>query len=546
MLIVFAKAHIKGYIKKNGKYVAPHEDKRPTAAPAPLPAAKPAPKQPTVKPVSAWSSWADMLDEADRHEPPPSKWGGFTGSATTWSGGGLEGQGSLFGSGSFHAAKSYPDAIKHPENNDEGKPVTINVPSKPTAPETWTDPKALAVFVPGGETPAELNGVAFAPWDDHPATDEGWDYVDGQMDDLDEPPFVAGGKEAAAGVIITEPDGRVWVVRPTNGYAGYDATFPKGHTEYGMSLQSTAIKECFEESGLKVRITGFVGDVDRTLTRARYYSAVRVGGTPKNMGWESQACVLVPPDQLHAYLNRSADREMATAAGIAAPAGLYETTDDWTKVGKQGGSNPGGVFEDHQGVKWYVKLPKSADAAKNEVLAGKLYEAAGIPVPELKLVTVGSKVAVASKIIEGMKSDAEGLRKGTIKGVAEGFAVDAWLANWDVVGMVHDNLLRHPDGHAVRVDTGGALLYRAQGDLKGQAFGPVVGELQTLRDGKNMAATDAFGKLKPAQIAASIKRVHAIPDDKIRALVSEYGPGDEAARTKLADLLIARKNSMKA
>ena len=78
----------------------------------------------------------------------------------------------------------------------------------------------------------------------------GWDLVDGQMHDLVEPDMDTKGKEPAAGVVITEPDGRVWLVKPSNGFAGYQTTFPKGHADDGLSFQATAIKEAFEESGI--------------------------------------------------------------------------------------------------------------------------------------------------------------------------------------------------------------------------------------------------------------------------------------------------------
>src|SRR3546814_3051951 len=92
------------------------------------------------------------------------------------------------------------------------------------------------------------------------------------------PPFhVSPGKVASSGVIVEEPDGRVWLVGPTNGFGGYRSTFPKGNAEPELSLQANAIKEAFEETGLRVKITGFVGDFTRTTSVARLYRAVRVG-----------------------------------------------------------------------------------------------------------------------------------------------------------------------------------------------------------------------------------------------------------------------------
>jgi 8-oxo-dGTP pyrophosphatase MutT (NUDIX family) len=208
----------------------------------------------------------------------------------------------------------------HPEANDKGQPVLIKQPSHPSAPSTWDDPDAVATFVPGGDCPARLNGVSLTRWRDHPDTADGWDYVDGVNDDLVEPPMVAKpGKSIGAGVIIEEPDGRVWLCAPTNRFGGYDATYPKGTAEPGLSLQANAIKEAFEETGLKVEITGFVGDFERTTSVARMYRARRVGGTPVAMGWESQAVHLCPKSHLYDLLNGWADHPVAEALG-AGPA----------------------------------------------------------------------------------------------------------------------------------------------------------------------------------------------------------------------------------
>lgn len=163
----------------------------------------------------------------------------------------------------------------------------------------------------------ELHGVKFEPWK-APTTDEGWAKVEGQAK-IKEPPVpdLPAGKHLGSGVIIKEPDGRVWVVEPANHFGGYAHTFPKGTAEPGLSLQANAIKEAFEESGLKVKITGHLGDVERDTSVARYYSAVRVGGSPSAAGWESQAVKLVPAAKLKGMLNKPVDRALVDAHVLA-------------------------------------------------------------------------------------------------------------------------------------------------------------------------------------------------------------------------------------
>lgn len=218
--------------------------------------------------------------------------------------------------------------------------------------------------------------------------------------------------------------------------------------------------------------------------------------------------------------------------------------DSWVKTGPQGGSNPGGKFKDPSGQEWYCKWPDDAEAAKSEVLAAKLYALAGLSAQDCMLVSKGGKTAIATKWVNIQKAPSPSALAAA-DGALAGFAVDAWLGNWDVVGLAFDNLQIGPDGKAHRVDAGGSLEYRAQGEKK--PFGPKVDELETLRDaGKNAQAAAVFKGMTKADMTASAAKVLAISDVAIRAMVNQYGPGDAAAKAKLAETLIARKKDIAA
>jgi 8-oxo-dGTP pyrophosphatase MutT (NUDIX family) len=277
---------IKGYYRKDGTFVPDHQDSRHSF----------------VEKLKFWKP---------KHKAPesdPDEHASLFGH--------LENKGSLKDWKPKEKEPYYPNAIKHPSPKEDGSLHQINNPSTPSDEATWTDPAAIATFTPGGAVPAELNGIALAPWDDAPTTPEDWDQVDGQDGYLIEPEFeFEKGQQPAAGVVIEEPDGRIWVIHPTNTFGGYKGTFPKGRVEEDVNLQASAIKEAYEECGLKVEITGFLKDVDRSVTRCRYYTARRVGGTPAAMGWESQAVSLVPRDKLYEVLNNHVDHPMAESLG---------------------------------------------------------------------------------------------------------------------------------------------------------------------------------------------------------------------------------------
>ncbi|CAM5320053.1 NUDIX hydrolase [Eoetvoesiella caeni] len=206
------------------------------------------------------------------------------------------------------------DPSIHPRRNEQGNIVRLSRPCTPTKLQNWLVSSLVATCIPDGKMPSGLNGIPFLPWVDYPITAEGWEYSDGMNDGLDEPLFnCLGGKKPAAGAVIVEPDGRVWVVHPSNQFGGYKATFPKGRAESLLPLQATALREAFEETGLQIEITGLLGDFQRTTTTTRLYLARRIGGTPTDMGWESQAVSLVPLDELPTILNGAADAPVIAA-----------------------------------------------------------------------------------------------------------------------------------------------------------------------------------------------------------------------------------------
>lgn len=200
----------------------------------------------------------------------------------------------------------------HPRPNDKGERVTIFHASVASSLEAFHDPQQIAAVVPDGNTPRQVNGIALEPWTSAPTTLAAWVHVSGQAE-IEEPPLLPKpGKKLSAGVVVVEPDGRFWAVAPTNAFGGYKATFPKGTMDPGMTPQATAIRETFEEAGLQVEVTGWIGDFERTTSVTRYYFAKRISGNPAAMGWESQAVMLVPREKLYTVLHHELLSAMLT------------------------------------------------------------------------------------------------------------------------------------------------------------------------------------------------------------------------------------------
>jgi 8-oxo-dGTP pyrophosphatase MutT (NUDIX family)/2'-5' RNA ligase len=219
------------------------------------------------------------------------------------------------------------------------------------------------------------------------------------------------------------------------------------------------------------------------------------------------------------------------------------------KISGPKGTNPGGIYEAPDGSRWYIKQQKSQAHAENEHLASVLYREAGIDVPE---VIIGSGAPgitgtqTATRIVPNAKTDLPSHKNDQtyLAKLREGFAVDAWLGNYDAVGLVDDNIVTDQNGDPVRIDVGGSLEFRAQGKAKGALFGNDVVEWDALRDPHGSgsvlspsqgAASKYFKGATPDQLSASVQRVANISPERIRELVKDK---------KLADKLIARREDL--
>ncbi|MCK7472553.1 MAG: type III effector HopAG1 [Rhodopseudomonas palustris] len=191
----------------------------------------------------------------------------------------------------------------------------------------------------------------------------------------------------------------------------------------------------------------------------------------------------------------------------------------WTKVGGQAGSNAGGLYQDRDGVRWYLKIPARDGQARNEVLANHLYRLAG---GGARGQAGGAgRPARGRRIVKGLTlADLSGDSAARHSAaLCKHFAADAWLANRDVLGADLDNIVVDHRGGVIRIDLGGALRYRAQGADKAD-FGDSAIEFGSLRDpARNAVAARIFGSMSAPQLQASVRLVAAISDAAIRAAV---------------------------
>jgi 8-oxo-dGTP pyrophosphatase MutT (NUDIX family) len=326
--------------------------------------------------------------------------------------------------------------------------------------------------------------------------------------------------KVSTGVVMIE-DGKVWVYEPKHHYGGYTTAFPKGQIETGLSAQQNALKEVFEETGLRAKITGFLGGFAATSGTTRLYVGQKVGGNPTKFADETWSVKLLTPADLEQALvaqNQSyplqalqalKDKGLIPAGtgpaptipplvpvpgpplpptpptlqGMPTPAPPAPAppapvkpkpppptiTQDVVKgefVQKLGGSTGAELWRGTDGKLRAIKGP-ARDQAYQEFLANKLYAELGVDAPEQQLVMHEGKIAgVASAWVEGTQTlGRAGVTQERARQVLKGFVADVWLANRDAIGLDADNILI-AGTRTIRIDNGGALQYRAQGSKK--------------------------------------------------------------------------------
>lgn len=234
-------------------------------------------------------------------------------------------------------------SVWHPKCDDHGRPVRLLQPDQPGDPAAWMEASAAATAIPEVPLPAAF---AIRSW--QLPQDMDWEALAGGMPLRETKPERSG--IWSAGALICEPDGRVWLVSPSNQFGGYRHTFPKGKRDPGASLKATALKEVWEESGLKVRLTAWLGDFSRSTSTCRMYLGVREGGSPSDMGWESQAVHLVPEVMLKQWLN---DRDLQIVrVWQASRRPFAECRDGVVAAFAAADASPSKLDDDHFQVSW--------------------------------------------------------------------------------------------------------------------------------------------------------------------------------------------------
>lgn len=201
--------------------------------------------------------------------------------------------------------------------------------------------------------------------------------------------------------------------------------------------------------------------------------------------------------------------------------GYWPELKDLRQIGDLGGSTGALLYESWKtGKKYVLKRGGSEGHIREEALADNLYGVMGCGVPESRLYESDEGPVKVAVYLENAKSlydayyEGDEIEKKRLRDeISKGFVLDAFLGNFDVVGLDRDNILVGEDGKVYRVDNGGSLRYRAMGKLKNdnpdlsrKSWNASPIALWTLRDFKrNRNCAEIFKDLDIYEIAEQIK-----------------------------------------
>lgn len=231
---------------------------------------------------------------------------------------------------------------------------------------------------------------------------------------------------------------------------------------------------------------------------------------------------------------------------------------DWTPGKALGGSNGARLYTDPDGNKFVVKpvsgpnFTPSQHTADMEALASVIYNSTGSKAPEIGFTTLNGKPAVVSTWTDytplGHLSGEQ--LAAAKKKLYDNYAIDTWLANYDLIGLGQENVGVDADGNIVYIDNGGAFDVKAQGDKK-QWWGDDAVDFDTWSSGMKPSQSSAWNATIPfyngisnAEKIESAKKLQAITDQDIANMVAKIPSMSPDEKEKLVNTLAARRDSI--
>lgn len=115
---------------------------------------------------------------------------------------------------------------------------------------------------------------------------------------------------SAGGIVFPSMDDmeHVYIIKPSNNYGPW--SFPKGRVDKGETMKQAAIREVWEETGIKAKIlpgNSYVGKGEGSFSITHYYLMVQIGGHPRRTD-ETERVELVTFDEADKIFRRAGNK----------------------------------------------------------------------------------------------------------------------------------------------------------------------------------------------------------------------------------------------
>lgn len=357
-----------------------------------------------------------------------------------------------------------------------------------------------------------------------------------------EPTWGGGSGTKNYGGVVFNHEGKILLRKESHG--GW--AFPKA-TAYQGPVDA-AVNKVQEKTGVKASVVGLVPGSFQGKNGDNHFFVMQSDNPSNDEGkW-------VTPDEARQLFKdtlsgnqQKLEKELAVLdASLAAhanlqsggkqlPKGIFtwptESALPNLKTVKQlGGSTGAKLVEDEEGNKFVMKRGNNPGHLREEYAADQVYQVMGLPSHKGFLYETPDGPVMLTKWIDDVKPLGDALKEGgpqkkefILNQARRGFALDAILGNWDVVGQSMDNMMVDSSGFVHRIDNGGSLRYRAQGAKKQESeFGPEVPELETMRDPtKAKNAARIFSGMDEEEVKKQVREIALKKNDILKVLPAE-------------------------
>lgn len=135
----------------------------------------------------------------------------------------------------------------------------------------------------------------------------------------------SGGKWSSAGGVVWDKKGRIAVVLQRDRARRLRWTLPKGRIDRGETIEQAALREVREESGLRAKVTGYLGRHEGRRHFTHYFSMGLMKDTGRFDG-ETVEVRFVTLEKARKLLRSRRDRHVLTWATQKGPAALSVPT----------------------------------------------------------------------------------------------------------------------------------------------------------------------------------------------------------------------------